>query len=237
MFLKILKPLRGWREFLGEVGIIVLGVFIALGADQTLRSFNQRGEMRELRAAIDQEIAQGMAMYDARLKQSPCADARLAELERWLQGWREGRPQTLDGPISAPRSGPAGTSVWASRDPAVVVQMPLDVKLAYAEIYDAFANLEVQRLDERMTWLALAEFDGARTLDNGSLMRLQGLITRARWRANNITANSADVKEVANDMGIEPRREEYFSAADVAPLCKPIMAATAAGGVQPFHAD
>ena len=26
------KPLHGWREFAGEVGVIVLGVLIALGA-------------------------------------------------------------------------------------------------------------------------------------------------------------------------------------------------------------
>lgn len=28
------KPLHGWREFLGEEGIIVFGVLIALGAEQ-----------------------------------------------------------------------------------------------------------------------------------------------------------------------------------------------------------
>ena len=223
MGLRDLKPLRGWREFAGELGIIVLGVFIALGADQALRTMNQRSEMRELRAAIDQEIALGIAIYDARLSQDECAEARLDELDRWLTGWRAGNPQSLVGPISAPRSGPAGTSVWASRDPAVVVQMPLDVKLAYAAIYDSFANNEVQRLDERMTWLALAEFDGAENLDNTNLMRLQGLITRARWRANNIRINARDVTNIAEGMGIKPRREEYFSAAEVEPLCKPIL--------------
>jgi len=28
------KPLHGWREFAGEVGILVLGVLIALGAER-----------------------------------------------------------------------------------------------------------------------------------------------------------------------------------------------------------
>ena len=28
------KPLHGWREFAGEVGVIVLGVLIALGFEQ-----------------------------------------------------------------------------------------------------------------------------------------------------------------------------------------------------------
>ena len=115
---------------------------------------------------------------------------------------------------------------------AVILQsscMPLDVKLAYAGIYDDFANLEVQRLDERMTWLALAEFDGAETLDNNNLMRLQGLITRARWRAYNIRLGSANVEEVAKDMGIKPGHEDVFSQADVAPLCEQILPTAAAG--------
>ena len=35
------KPLHGWREFAGEVGIIVLGVLIALGAEQLIQTFTR----------------------------------------------------------------------------------------------------------------------------------------------------------------------------------------------------
>lgn len=222
MDLRELKPSRGWRVLSGEVGIIVLGVLIALGAEQAVKTLNQRSEMRELRAAVDNEIAYGLGTYEARLAQDDCVEARLDELARWLQGWREGKPQRLVGSISAPRSGPPRTSVWASRDPGVVAQMPLDVKLAYGAIYDDFANNEVQRLDERMTWLALAEFDGAEVLDNNSMMRLQGLIARAHWRAENITSNAIELSVAAKDMGIQPQRDRY-PAAEVAALCKPIL--------------
>ena len=34
------KPLHGWREFAGEVGIIVIGVLIALGAEQVLERWH-----------------------------------------------------------------------------------------------------------------------------------------------------------------------------------------------------
>lgn len=34
------KPLHGWREFAGEVGIIVIGVLIALSAEQFAEFFN-----------------------------------------------------------------------------------------------------------------------------------------------------------------------------------------------------
>ena len=36
MHVHLPKPLHGWREFTGEVGIIVLGVLIALGAEQVV---------------------------------------------------------------------------------------------------------------------------------------------------------------------------------------------------------
>jgi hypothetical protein len=223
MDLSQLRPRRGWRELAGELGIIVLGVFIALGADQAVSNWNQRNQMRELRAAIDNEVAAGLATWDARVAQEPCVEARLVELERWLHGWREGRPQQLLGPIYAPISGPSGTSVWESRDPAVMTQMPLDVKLAYGVIYDQFANNEVQRLDERMTWLSLADFDGAERLDDASLMRLQGLITRARWRAKNISDNLRYAQGIARTMSIQLRKPERLGRSDTQPLCVPIL--------------
>ena len=46
------KPLHGWREFAGEVGIIVLGVLIALGFEQVVEDVHWRGEVREAKAAL-----------------------------------------------------------------------------------------------------------------------------------------------------------------------------------------
>jgi hypothetical protein len=37
-------PLHGWREFAGEVGTIVLGVLLALGAQELVQSFHWRSE-------------------------------------------------------------------------------------------------------------------------------------------------------------------------------------------------
>ena len=216
------KPLRGWREFAGEVGVIVLGVLIALGAEQLVQTLNRRSQMRELRAAVDNEIAFGLGIYEARLSQNTCVKARLEELTEWLQSWRDGNPKALVGTISAPRSAPAYTSVWESRDPDVMAHMPLQVKLAYGSVYDEFANNEVQRLDERATWLALAEFDGADKLDTSHMMRLQGLITRAYWRGDNITGNARYFIAIAKDMGIKPLQVP-FEASLLAPLCKPIL--------------
>ena len=41
------KPLHGWREFAGEVGIIVIGVLIALGAEQAIDAIHREGLQRD----------------------------------------------------------------------------------------------------------------------------------------------------------------------------------------------
>jgi isocitrate dehydrogenase len=46
------KPLHGWREFVGEVGIIVLGVLIALGAEQVAETIHGLVEAKYARQAI-----------------------------------------------------------------------------------------------------------------------------------------------------------------------------------------
>jgi large-conductance mechanosensitive channel len=41
------KPLHGWRAFAGEVGIIVLGVLIALAFGQIVQSFDDRSNAEQ----------------------------------------------------------------------------------------------------------------------------------------------------------------------------------------------
>ena len=52
MHLQLPKPLHGWRQFAGEVGIIVLGVLIALGAQQVAATLQQKSDARDAEQAI-----------------------------------------------------------------------------------------------------------------------------------------------------------------------------------------
>ena len=47
MHLKLPKPMHGWRVFAGEVGIIVIGVLIALGAEQVVQAGHQQQEAKQ----------------------------------------------------------------------------------------------------------------------------------------------------------------------------------------------
>lgn len=63
MHVHLPKPLHGWRAFVGEVGIIVIGVLIALGAEECVRAIHWRAEVHDLRQAFDHELALNLGTY------------------------------------------------------------------------------------------------------------------------------------------------------------------------------
>jgi hypothetical protein len=74
------KPLHGWREFAGEVGIIVIGVLIALGAEQVLQSWHWRGEARDADRRMRDDLSYDLAVAYERFAIDPCLRPRLSEL-------------------------------------------------------------------------------------------------------------------------------------------------------------
>ena len=82
-----LRPAKGWRAFIGEVGIIVLGVLLALGAQQVAETVNQRREAAETRAALTNEVQETLAILELRNLAQPCIDRRLKELRAIVDQW------------------------------------------------------------------------------------------------------------------------------------------------------
>jgi hypothetical protein len=76
------KPLHGWREFAGEVGIIVLGVVIALAFEQAVERIRWNQQVDVARGAIHREMAFDLAYFDDRLRVAPCIERDLAEAQR-----------------------------------------------------------------------------------------------------------------------------------------------------------
>jgi hypothetical protein len=89
------KPLHGWREFVGEVGIIVIGVLIALGAEQLVETAHWRHQVEAFRSVVHRELADNLGTYEYRIKENGCVKRRLDELDAWLVSWRGGHPRML----------------------------------------------------------------------------------------------------------------------------------------------
>ena len=89
------KPQHGWRAFAGEVGIIVVGVLIALGAEQLVESWHWRQQAAEARTALQIEIGRdNLPQAYNRLAIAPCLTARLDRLDAALAAHLD-RPQFM----------------------------------------------------------------------------------------------------------------------------------------------
>src|SRR4051812_24150623 len=74
------KPIRNWRELLTEVGTIVLGVSIALAAEQAVEWFHWRAQVKEAREVIATELAFNLAGAVTRMRTQSCTERRLDQL-------------------------------------------------------------------------------------------------------------------------------------------------------------
>lgn len=80
MHVHLPKPLHGWREFAGEVGIIVVGVLIALAAEQAVETLHWRHEAAVTREALSEEVAVSAADGAERVALEECLRDRIGEL-------------------------------------------------------------------------------------------------------------------------------------------------------------
>jgi hypothetical protein len=204
MHVHLPKPLHGWRAFVGEVAIIVLGVLIALGAEQLVERHRWSREVEETRLAADAELAHDLGVFRHRLDQRTCVEDRLQDLDRWLQGWRDGKPPKLNGPIAAPPAYGLHFNVWDATAGEARSHMKLETKLAYAGLYDVLKNFGTGRDREREAWASLADYDGATDLDRQDLLKIRGLITRIRSFNTTLPGFSPYLDKPAETLRIRP---------------------------------
>lgn len=87
MHIHLPKALHGWREFLKEYAIIVLGVLTALALEQAVESVHNRRLAHEAREAIQQEMQADIDRVAYRLSQQACNEKRLDEIQELLTRW------------------------------------------------------------------------------------------------------------------------------------------------------
>jgi hypothetical protein len=84
MHVQLPKPLHGWREFAGEVGVIVLGVLIAFGAQQLVENWQWRSNVRDADRRMTEELSYDVTFAYERFAIAPCLRPRLTELRDQL---------------------------------------------------------------------------------------------------------------------------------------------------------
>lgn len=80
------KPVHGWRGFLGEIGIIVIGVLIALAAEQAVEALHWRHKVAEAEAAMRLELRDDdLPQAYARVAITPCLNPSLDAIQAMVE--------------------------------------------------------------------------------------------------------------------------------------------------------
>jgi hypothetical protein len=233
------KPLHGWREFIGEVGIIVVGVLIALGAEQVVDHVTQEREGAHALRAIRVELGHAGGVYAERIALQPCLDRRIAELGTILSEVRRSHVLPDIGEIGRPSTRPSQSAAWSSAvSKGLVETFPEDTQ-DLLSVTESQVDRFSERMDEEQTlWARL------RVLENqpGSIdpaQLAQAVITlqelRYRSKLNGIIAQQQ--AESVRNLGIKPDflfMEDPGRSVDQAamvanvkqrPICKPLPVA------------
>lgn len=104
-----LTPPHGWNAVAWELGIVTLGVLIALGAQQVAEGWNDRDVAEETRAEVTDELNSDLMSIALRRSAEPCIDRRLAELRAILAEWE--------------RTASFQTPKWVAQAPVIRIEL------------------------------------------------------------------------------------------------------------------
>lgn len=147
------KPLHGWRAFFGEVGIIVVGVLIALSAEQIVQSVRERQVAAQARENVRAEAAQDMKFIRGRLAVQDCIERRLDELAELLSEAGGGAMKRQPTWISRPPVSPFFTRRWEAATASGRNSLfPAKEQELYGNLYEIFGRFSDYEAREQQVW-------------------------------------------------------------------------------------
>jgi hypothetical protein len=156
MHIHLPKALHGWREVLKEVGIIVLGVLIALSAEQVVQALHERQASTDARNSVRSEIAANLRKLMGRVDIQPCIDRRLHEIGSLLAQAREGVPNPHPSWISRPTFWSLPSSNWQAATAAGrAALLSHDDQIHFGSYFAGFDFLVREQEREQIAWAHL----------------------------------------------------------------------------------
>ena len=221
MHVHLPKPLHGWREFAGEVGVIVLGVLIAIALEQLVETIHWQGQVRDARTAIAEDMAQTNRAFAFRVAAHDCIAARLTKLNDIIERSAKHEPVPNLGPVMPDIGNALFQNAWqtsrASQTLTHFDRRALRLYGAYYVSVDSITGLIAHEVDDQ-TVLEILEGDPGR-LGPSDISGLRVAVRRAMFDNDLIASIAQDALETSKSLGVAiPRANE----ARLAEVCRPL---------------
>ena len=198
------KPLHGWRQFAGEVGIIVLGVLIALAAGQVVSALNDRSEARQARDNVVYEVGQDLDVFRRRAEIQPCIDRRLDEIEQLIRAAPAPLPRPLW--IGRPQVWEFYAQRWNTASSGGRTSLlTSEQQSSFALFYSRFNAAEQLEQVEQLAWARMRSLEVLPRLDPAAARDMVEALEQARYTNWRIRTNGVQVDTMARKAGYSVR--------------------------------
>ena len=231
------KPVHGWRELLKEIGIIVIGVIIALGAEQAVEALHWMYQVDAGEAALKVAFIREVDNIAQRDVQSDCIAQRLVFLSQTVErASGSGRLPAIQA-IGHPPYTPWTIGAWDALVAGdIVSHLPRPKMLAYVQIAQRTAVLSGMSDRENDQWTILDSLVGpGRRLSDVEAEQLRVTLAMAAESNRLMRRTSSRLRELVKDTGLV-EASEFVEATKRAVLARPGAAICRAMSASPSTA-
>jgi hypothetical protein len=205
MRLRLPRPSRGWPEFLDDLVIVMLGVFIALLAQEFIQSIHQRSSYAEARRNVYDEVGGYLLRFQHRLQTQSCINRRLELIQQIVDGGTHGgaipdplwigRPQ-LWGFGSGRWQGALAAQQYPAFSPAELSEL--------SSLYSSFQEIWEFESDEQRAWARLRALEHVDRLDPILSTELRLALQQARLSNYQLHVAMTQAIDSATELGVKP---------------------------------
>jgi hypothetical protein len=203
------KPLHGWRAFAGEVGIIVIGVLIALAAEQVVEDIRWHQKVAVVRRSLMDELGNDRARWETNMAQVPCQLDSIDKVDRWARDGGSGDVAAAAADVSNGGFLWMHSANWQLATASETLDhFPMNEQLAFATVYDGVAHRQVDiekgaDLFERIGGLvAVAD-------DPQSRRELRAALGSLKARIAALATNDNYMRRHFDALGVKPDNRDF----------------------------
>lgn len=235
MHIHLPKPVHGWRALIGEVGIIVVGVLIALAAEQAVEAWHHGEIVHRGEDALRDNFARFVEYTAAVDQEAPCIAARAAEIRGIIDRSAVSHRLSQVGEIPQPYARPWQIDTWdAMVASGAAPYLPRDRAILYSRIAMSGVDLYEDATKEWEEWGALRSLSGAsRPFGDAEEAKARDTLARAVHQAELVRFIARHTAERIRETGLLDKAATEAAAArgrhssTIAAMCRPVASTPA----------
>lgn len=196
------KPVHSWREFMTELGVVVLGICIALGAEQVVERMHEGQIAGEASAMVRSELRTNLQTFLNRRATQTCIDRRLEDITKLIADSDQPgyKPPSWIGRPMIEILNAAGWEAASQSGRAALLNETEQTE--FGHLYSQLHELNLLERDEQKAWADIRQLENQPRVDPQMRAAVRSALQQARLLSWNIKVDLEQSQADAEKLGI-----------------------------------